>query len=391
MTRHRGGRHTAGFGDTSMTLRVAADARCLNTNFVRGMGEYLSPLATHLSATRDIEWLFFGNRPDLPFHPPAGVGQSKVILRDVPGDRFHIWEQVALPGEALAYHAQVLHCTATTLPLWQPVPTVVTIHDTIPWDTGEFLPEGSYRDRLLPLALRRCAKVITISEHSRMDILRLWPNLSDKVRIIRHGLADRFLNTTPAPLRPTLEAVGIRTPYLLYFGGTAARKRLAWTLEFYRALGHVNVDLVVCGVSEDAHASYRQQVAPELREHVVFAPFLAAEDMPSLYQNALVVLYPTLYEGFGVPPLNAQAVGTPVIFSDVSSLSEMVGPTSVALEPNDTNAWIEACRAVIDRRIAGAVPDTASQQWAAQFSWRNSADAHWEVYREAAARGRRIG
>ncbi len=378
-------------GATSIGFRVAADARCLNTNFVRGMGEYLAPLATHISATRDVEWLFFGNRPDLPFHPPAGTAASKVILRDVPGDRFHLWEQLALPGEALVRSARVLHCTATTLPLWQPVPTVVTIHDTIPWDTGEFVPPGPYRDRLLPLALRRCAKIITISEHSRSDILRLWPGLADKVRVIRHGLNDRFLHSVTAPPSATARNIAVRQPYLLYFGGTAARKRLSWTLRLYRDLGRDDVDLVVCGVPEAAHDEFRQQVEAGLRDHVVFAPFLPADDMPALYGNALAVLYPTLYEGFGVPPLNAQAVGTPVIFSDVSSLREMLGPTCVALAPDDTRAWLEACRAIIDRRLAAAVPDAASRHWAARFSWRNSADAHWEVYQEAASRGRRIG
>jgi alpha-1,3-rhamnosyl/mannosyltransferase len=344
----------------------------------------VAPLVTHISAIRDVEWRFYGNRPDLPFHLPEGAGASKVSLRDVPGDRFHVWEQMALPLEASVNRVQVLHCTATTLPLWQPVPTVVTIHDTIPWDTGEFVPEGIYRDRVLPKALRRCARIITISEHSRADIVRLWPELADKVRIIRHGLNDRFLHAAPAPIARGLKDVGIERPYLLYFGGTPPRKRLTWTIEFFQMLDRANIDLIVCGVPGSAHEQYRREVKPELRGNVIFAPFLAAEDMPSLYQNALAVLYPTLYEGFGLPPLNAQAMGTPVIFSNVSSLRELLGPTSIALPPDDAAAWLEACRAVIDRRREAMAPDAASRRWAAQFNWPRSAEAHWEVYREAA-------
>src|ERR1051326_214205 len=110
------------------------------------MGEYLLPLATHMSAEYDIDWAFYGNRPDLPFYRPVGVSPL-VRLHDVPGDRVHLWEQVAMPAQCLKDRVDVLHCVATTLPLWQPVPTVVTIHDTIPWDTGEFIPPGPYRDR----------------------------------------------------------------------------------------------------------------------------------------------------------------------------------------------------------------------------------------------------
>jgi glycosyltransferase involved in cell wall biosynthesis len=372
-----------------MTLRVGADARCLNTNFVRGMGEYLAPLSSAMSADYDIDWIFYGNRPDIPLHRPAGVAPL-VRLHDIPGDRFQMWEQVAMPAECLLHRVDVLHCVATTLPLWQPVPTVVTIHDTIPWDTGEFVPPGPYRDRILPTAFRRCAKIITISEHSKSDILRRWPELAPRLRVIRHGLNPRFLDGGRVPLTHGLIAIGIKEPYLLYFGGMAERKRLPWMLELYDALNRMDIGLVVCGVPEAAHDRYRATLRPELRQHVVFAPFLAADDMPSLYQHALAVLYPTLYEGFGVPPLNAQAAGTPAIFSDVSSLKEMVGPTGIPLPPEDTRAWLEACHSVIDRRLASMAPDEPSRRWAGRFSWENSAAAHWEVYNEAAAKGRRM-
>jgi glycosyltransferase involved in cell wall biosynthesis len=373
-----------------MSLRVGMDARCLNTNFLRGMGEYVSSVVTHIDETQDVDWIFYGNRPDLPFHQPACAGTPKVRLRDVRGNRLHIWEQVALPLAASFDRVQVLHCTATTLPLWQPVPTVVTLHDTIPWNTGEFLPAGFYRDRLLPRAFAKCAKIITISDHSRNDILRYWPNLADKVRVIHHGVNDEFLHCSPAPPGQALQDLGITPPYLLYLGGTTQRKRLVWTLELFHALGRAGVSLVVCGVPELSHDRYRRNLRPELRDRVVFAPFIAAEDMPALYQNALAVLYPTLYEGFGFPALNAQAVGTPVILNNVSSLRELVGPGAIALDPDDTNGWMEACNSVVDRRLIASVPDAASRDWARHFDWRNSAAAHWEVYREVAG-GRAAG
>ncbi len=367
-----------------MVARIGLDARCLNTEFVRGIGEYMLPLVARLNQDRAVDWVFYGHRPDLPFHRPTGCEASKVLLRDVPGYRFNTWEQVALPIQAALDRLSLLHCTATTLPWVQPVPTVVTIHDTIPWNTGESIAPGFYRDRLLPSAFRRCAAIITISHHSKRDIISRWPDLESKVHVIHHGINDLFLRQMPARLPSYLQELGIDKPYLLYFGGTTPRKRLDWTLDLFQSIGRDDVLLVVCGVSATDHATYRQNLPESMRSHVVFTPFLAGEDMPSLYQNALAVLYPTLYEGFGRPALDAQAVGTPVLVSDVSSLRELVGPTSVALDPLDERGWLDACRAVIARRIGAVAPDEASRVWARQFSWAASAEAHWQVYRAVA-------
>ncbi len=367
-----------------MVARIGLDARCLNTEFLRGIGEYILPLVSRLNQDRAVDWVFYGHRPDLPFHRPAGCEASKVALRDVPGYRFHTWEQVALPAQAALDRVSLLHCAATTLPWWHPVPTVVTIHDTIPWNTGEAIAAGFYRDRLLPSAFRRCAAIITISNHSKSDILRLWPELESKIHVIHHGINDLFLQQMPAPLPTHLRDLGIDKPYLLYLGGTTPRKRLDWTLDLFQAIGRDDIALVVCGVAVADHATYRQKLPGPVRDNVVFAPFLAGGDMPTLYQNALAVLYPTLYEGFGRPALDAQAVGTPIVVSDVSSLRELVGPTSITLDPADDRGWLEACRAVIDRRLGAGEPDQASRVWARQFSWTASAEAHWRVYRAAA-------
>ena len=370
-----------------MTLRVGLDARCLNTGFIRGMGEYVAAVTGHIQETGVADWVFYGARPDLPFHRPDGCAQAKVALKDVPGDRFKTWEQFALPFQAWRDRRQVLHCTATTVPLWQPIPTVVTIHDTIPWDTGEFIAAGRYRDWLLPRAYRRCAAVITISQHSRDDIVRLWPDLAPKIHVIPHGVGDGFLRQQPGPLPESVRGLGIEAPYLLYLGGTTPRKRLDWTIDLFRSLDRPGISLVICGVPQAAHAECRARVPAEIRDRVIFTPFLAAEDMPGLNQNALAVLYPTLYEGFGFPALNAQAVGTPVLVSNVSSLRELVGPTSIALDPADTAGWRAACEVAITHRLENPAPDLASRAWARHFDWRRSAASHAEVYRIAAAIG----
>jgi alpha-1,3-rhamnosyl/mannosyltransferase len=146
------------------------------------------------------------------------------------------------------------------------------------------------------------------------------------------------------------------------------------------------LQLVVLGVPEMGHAAARDALAPELRERVCFAPFLSQTLMPRLYQNAAALLYPTLYEGFGFPALEAQAVGTPVLMSALGSLAELVGPGAMVLEPEDRDGWIAAARMAVEARRDGASPNDAARRWARRFTWEASAAAHLALYRRAAER-----
>lgn len=378
------GRLTAARGDT---LTIGVDARCLTVDHLRGMGNYLCGMIGALAADQSLAWRFFSDRPDRPFHNPLPPSRTAPLAAfDCPGFRFRLWEQAVLPAQSRWQNVDVLHCAQNSAPLWQPVPTVVTIHDTMIWDRNEAMTAGFYRDRLLPRAFARAAALITISEQSQRDILRLWPALAPKLHVVPHGVEAAFLDALPAPLDAPLREAGIRAPYLLYCGGLMPRKRLAWAVEIFAALGDPALQLVVLGVPATGHAAARAALAPELRDRVCFAPFVAQATMPRLFQNAAALLYPTLYEGFGFPALEAQAVGTPVLMSGLGSLAELAGPGTVILEPEDRDGWIAASRRVLAARRDGAEPDAAARHWARRFSWEASAAAHRAIYRRAAGR-----
>jgi glycosyltransferase involved in cell wall biosynthesis len=126
-----------------------------------------------------------------------------------------------------------------------------------------------------------------------------------------------------------------------------------------------------------------------MREHVLFLPFVEEQDMPALYRGAVAVLYPTEYEGFGFPALEAQAVGTPVLFSPVGSLAELAGPGAELLPPFDLQAWTATVRRLLAGRSVSSVPNMQARAWARGFSWSECARRHLEVYEQAAVRGRR--
>jgi glycosyltransferase involved in cell wall biosynthesis len=370
-------------------LRVAVDARCLNCGHLRGMGRYVREVVRRGSAIDGVQWLLLAGRPDLPFHLPECAGVRQEIFR-CRGDRIHAWDQLALPWRVARRRVDVLHCPATAAPWWQPVPTVVTVHDTLGW-----LPEdpdrGKYSDYILPAAYKKCAAVITISKSSCRDIVNKWPALKPKIHVIPHGVDDAFLNAAPSGLSDLLRGMGVSPPYLLYVGGELPRKRAQWAVEVLTAVADSRLSLVFCGLKPESQDRVRAAVRPDVRPRLVFTSFIPDADMVRLYQNAVALLYPTLYEGFGFPALEAQAVGTPALFSALGSLAELQGPGAIILPSHDLNAWVEVCRKLIAERAEKPRPREDARRWARQFSWQVSASRHLDVYRKAKATRRQKG
>ena len=361
-------------------VRIAVDARCLNTDHLRGMGKYVSELLSHSGPEDEFDWLLLSDRPETRFNFPSGIAH-KSDLFDMRGYRFHSWEQVGLPRRSCERKADLLYCTATTLPFWQPIPTVVAVHDTLPW-VGQVADryERWYRHSLIPAAYKKCAAVITISQSSRRDILSLWPGLDQKLHVIPHGVSDIYFTDSRFDRSEMIDNAVGNSPYLLYIGGAIERKRFSWALKVFEALSYPGLFLVACGFSEEERSSIPKQLEQSLRERVRFLPYVPESEMPSLYRHAKVVLYPTLYEGFGFPALEAQAVGAPVFFSDVSSLSELKGPAAETLPVDDLVAWVDACRRVLSQGGFPSRLEEESRLWARRYSWSESAAGHARVF-----------
>jgi glycosyltransferase involved in cell wall biosynthesis len=374
---------------TQRPLRVVVDARCLNVAHLRGMGKSLYELVRRTAADGTIEWHLFGDRPDQSVHNPPGA--VNFTLFDLPGYRFHTWEQIGLPLRAWRLRGDkphLLHAPATVMPWWQPMPTVVTIHDTIPWmQSDAAFPSGFYRDRLLPAAYARASAIVTISECSRRDIVARWPLLEPKIHTVPLGVDQRYLDASANPAPIVIGARAVTEPYLLYFGGGDPRKRLDWALDVWRAVAPTGVSLIVCGLEPSSHDRVRQSVQHELVDRLFLAPFVHEAALPRLYQRAAAVLYPTLYEGFGLPAIEAQAVGTPVIFGDIGSLSELKGPAAHVVPLHDKAAWVTTVAALLQARRECPHPHEAARQWARQFSWDLYVERMLAVYRTVSRTG----
>lgn len=368
-----------------MTLHVGMVARTLNVQHLRGTGRYVQELLRNTRASDDLHWTAFGHDPSQPFRMPTPfLGTTDVF--DFKGDRFQLWEQLGLPLHARRAGVQLLHCAENTVPLWQPVPTVVTIHDTVLWE--EKRPtrlEAHYLHDVQGMAYRRCAAVITISESSRRDIAARWPFLADRLTVIPHGIADEFFQPAAAPLPAALQAALGGAPYLLYLGGPQPRKRFGWALELLAKSGRTDLHLVACGFSAGTHQPL--QVPPGLEGRVHLAPYVTDLELVTLYRQARAAVYPTLYEGFGFPAVEAQAAGTPILFSPVSSLADLVGPMAWPVASDDFEAWGAALAEVLALPAAARAERAENaMRWARRFSWRQSVEGHLDVYSEVLAR-----
>lgn len=366
-------------------MNIGLVSRCLNTTHIRGMGRYLQELLLNSAQHPGFQWTLLGDDPRQPLQVPSGVSARQAVFA-FRGDRFRLWEQLGLPRRAAALGLDVLHCTEGSACWWQPVPTVITLHDTIAWTENDGQPfTRFYWNTLMPAALRKAAAVITISEHSRRDILVRWPDLEPKLSVIPHGIGDEYLDSGLRPPAPAVQE-GLRgQPYLVFLGGPAPRKRFDWALQVLRQTGDPQLQLVACGFAQASHLQVMQQVPADLAARVHLAPFLSNLELLALYRGADAVLYPTLYEGFGFPAIEAQAAGVPAIFSPVSSLAELVGPLAFTPAVHDLDAWVQAvfhARALGPGRAALAAQ---AQQWAQGFSWAQSCQRHLAVYEQAAA------
>jgi glycosyltransferase involved in cell wall biosynthesis len=351
-------------------ITVGIDARCLNATRLGAVGKSIYELVNRTAASGALHWHLLTERSDQAMWVPP-QDQVEVSALDGPADRLLGWEQWSLPAAARRIGVDVLHAPQTTMPWWQPVPTVVTIHDTELWRTEN--PSSSepefYRDRMLPSAYQRARAVMTVSNAARRNLLARWPALKAKLYVVSPGVHERYLDAEPDRAPIDIRGRTVIEPYLLYIGGTDLHQRLTWALQTWWSCQSPELYLVACGIDPAQHDLVRRMVPRQFHERLILAPFVPESEMPRLYMRAAAVLYPSISGGFGLPVIEANAVGTPVLFSDIGSLSELKGPSAVVLPVDDLESWVRATGLIVQSRPGSRGPDRIARTWAAQYSW----------------------
>ncbi|HEY8491390.1 MAG TPA: glycosyltransferase family 1 protein [Dehalococcoidia bacterium] len=369
-------------------MRIAIDVTAIPRLRV-GAGTYMAELVRALLRTgREHEFLVLarpGAFPDL-----CGLPNATVLgVRVGPPPARLAWEQTALPLLLRRYGAHVLHSPHHTTPVAVPgVRRVVTFHDVtfliLPWRYP--LARRWYMTAASRLSARLADRVIAVSETVARDIRRYLPAAAPKLHVVREGVSERFAPAADAEVAACRARYGLTQPYLLHVGRLDPGKNLRVLLLVLAALRDAGLPhhLVLAGPPGWKNAGfYRLLSELELGDRVKALGYVPDEAMPALYSGADLFVFPSLYEGFGLPPLEAMACGTPVVASSRSAMPEVLGDAALLVEPQDVGAVTAAVRRVLEDEALRARLREAGLRRAAGYSWESAARATMEVYRRA--------
>ncbi len=299
--------------------------------------------------------------------------------------------QVQIGWLARRMGLQLIHDPTGSMPLLlTSARRVVTIHDAVAYIYPETVANLTWLiyHVWLPLVAPYINVVITDSESSRCDILRFLPVKKDSVEVIPLAAHTRFHPLETQNIQPALRRYGVVPPYILYVGSLEARKNLPRLLEaFHRLLPEFpGWMLVIVGARKWKSTPIFDTVRRlQLEQHVHFTGFVAEEDLPALYNGADLFVFPSLYEGFGLPVLEAMACGTPVVTSNTSSLPEVAGDAALLINPLDVSAIADAVlRVLTEPGLADDLRERGLKR-AAQFTWERTARETLAVYNQVLA------
>lgn len=352
-----------------------------------GISHYIYQLLRHLpQADPELAYTVFTNE---------GSGQLASVLRyptRLPTVRPVVrilWEQALQPWAVRRAGLDLLHGLAYVLPLWLTVPAVVTIYDLTVFQVPDRFRSAnrSYLRLMTRLSARRARMVCAISESTRGDIVRRLGVPRERVKVVYPGCDPQFAPPAADEVAAFRARRGLPERFVLYLGTLEPRKNVPALIRAFAEV--VRADrrefqhhLVLAGAKGWHYADVFAEVERlGLQDRVHFPGFVPADEQPLWYAAAEVFVYPSLYEGFGLPVLEAMACGTPVLTSNAASLPEVVGTAGLTVAPQNESALAEHLRRLLQEPALRAALREGGLQRARSFSWLAAAHAQTRVYR----------
>jgi len=369
--------------------RIGIDATALPPQ-PAGAGIYTINLIRSLAALNpDFELYVFAQQSSRRLIELENSGSINwVLLPDKSPPHRLVWEQTGLPGLVRKTGLDLLHSPHYTRPVSLGCASVVTFHDM----TFFLYPRYHtfFKRIYFPAAMRKSARsadaLIAVSENTKADIIQHLGISASKIHIIYHGVDDRFKPISDKNFLNTIsQKYNLPAGFILYVGVVEPRKNLVSLLSAFHELNknNNNLILVIAGQPGWGYNEVKKIVAGyNLKDSVILAGFIPPEDLPAIYNLAKIFVYPSIYEGFGLPVLEALACGTPTITTRVSSLPEITGDAGILVPPGDDEALRMALQTLLEDEKEQNRLSKMGPQRAVRFRWNRTAQETLDVYKQ---------
>ncbi len=304
-----------------------------------------------------------------------------------------LWEQLTGPAAARQAGVDLFHVPYFAPPLLPRTPTIVTIHDVIPLRLPPYQAGAKVKAymQLVSRAAHRAKMIITVSQHAKQDIMDALKLSAERIRVTYEAAGEEYRPVTdPALLAAARARYGLGERYILYLGGLDQRKNVPQLVRafahLYARIGNPELQLLIAGNPDKQSGPLFPDPRPVaanlgMAGQITYR-FIEEEDKPAIYSGASLFVFPSIYEGFGLTPLEAMSCGTPVVCSNRTSLPEVVGDAALCIDPDKVDEMVHAMHRVLTDSTLSADLRARSLKRAAQFSWEKTAAETLSVYEE---------
>ena len=346
-----------------------------------GIHQYVEQVLRHLPPAADRRYTVYTRQPagdDRPDQRRRGtpLPTERRLARIA-------WEQLVWPWRARRDGLDLLHSMAFAMPRLAPCPAVVTLYDlSFVFYPDSFPPlQRRYLQAAAADSCRRARRLITISESGRQDVHRVYGVPLERIDVVTPGVAEVYRPLPPDEVAAFRRRHDLPERFLLHVGTLQPRKNLPLLLDALAATGHAGAPLVLVGGKGWLYDDIFARVAAlGLQQRVRFAGYVDDDDLPLWYNAAAALVLPSLYEGFGLPIVEALACGTPVVAANTSSLPEAGGAAALYFAPDDAGELAARLSDVLDRPELAARLRAAGPAQARRFSWARAGQATADVY-----------
>ncbi|TCP54787.1 glycosyltransferase involved in cell wall biosynthesis [Tumebacillus sp. BK434] len=373
-------------------MKIGLDARGAIWYRGTGIGTYTYQLIKNLYVhDKKNEYRFFWPGDEFKNLDPM----ADEVFNSIERSKDKFWEEVHVPMSVEQEKIDIYHVpqNGIGLPLKKGCLNVVTVHDLIPYIYPETVGKGYLRIFLqeMPRIMEQSDLIITVSEHSKRDIQRIFQVPEEKIAVTYEAPESVYQPIDKQAAKAFVkERFGIDRPYVVYLGGFSPRKNVKGLINaFYEMQDQIPKDYALVLVGKEARDYDDTAMLVEalrLQDRVIFTGFAAVPELPHLYNAADLCVYPSFYEGFGLPPLEAMACGVPTITSNTSSIPEVAGDAALLINPHDMYDLAEKMAAVLNSPELRQEMSRKGLAQAAQFSWERCAKETLAAYEKLYAR-----